>query len=733
MYEPNPENHRPMVENHTFHSDGFQMSALDVFAREEADVQPTHSLDSDTKSNLHRRLLSYYTQEIYIQAEQRRQMQRDEAYYDGDQWDAKDRAVLEARGQMPLVYNVIASSINWLLGTQRRGRAQFKVLARKKDGAKPAERKTQLLKYISDANREEYHMSRAFADAVKVGIGWLECGHDAESNREQIYSRFETWRNMIWDSRSIELDLADARYVFRAKWSDIDTAKAMFPDRIAALEQSKFRNMDLTGGIMDGWSDTPMDEAELNANWSLDGGVEVNSYTRERVRLIECWYKTPERTRFIKGGEFNGDVFDPFSHGHIDQLNNDPNVSIVNRTRMRVRVAIFTNAGLLYEGMSPYNHNEYPFTPIWGNRRGSDGMPYGAIRSMIDAQNDINKRASKALHILNSSKVIMDDGAVDDLDELADEVARPDALIVKKKGHELRIDQDRNLASAHMDIMSRDIDMIQQQSGITDEAMGRTTNATSGKAIVARQNQGSVAVTHFLDNLRMARQIHGEKELSLTEQYFSEEKMFRITNSRGTPEYITVNDGLPENDIVRTKADYLISDDDWQTTMRQAGLEELMKTLREVAPASPEVVMILLDLVVDAMDIPSKDEIVNRIRAITGAKDPDAEEDPNDPAVIAAEQAKQAETAMKQRAAEAEVSGLEATAAAKLGAEVEKTTNATTTERLQQIEAALRAATQMLAERGAAPLADELMARATQPQQPPAAMQPQAAPMPQGA
>ena len=432
-------------------------------------------------------------------------------------------------------------------------------------------------------------------------------------------------------------------------------------------------------------------------------------------------------------------MFDPFSHGHIDQLNNDPNVSIVNRTRMRVRVAIFTNAGLLYEGMSPYNHNEYPFTPIWGNRRGSDGMPYGAIRSMIDAQNDINKRASKALHILNSSKVIMDDGAVDDLDELADEVARPDALIVKKKGHELRIDQDRNLASAHMDIMSRDIDMIQQQSGITDEAMGRTTNATSGKAIVARQNQGSVAVTHFLDNLRMARQIHGEKELSLTEQYFSEEKMFRITNSRGTPEYITVNDGLPENDIVRTKADYLISDDDWQTTMRQAGLEELMKTLREVAPASPEVVMILLDLVVDAMDIPSKDEIVNRIRAITGAKDPDAEEDPNDPAVIAAEQAKQAETAMKQRAAEAEVSGLEATAAekqaraAKLGAEVEKTTNATTTERLQQIEAALRAATQMLAERGAAPLADELMARATQPQQPPAAMQPQAAPMPQGA
>jgi len=45
---------------------------------------------------------------------------------------------------------------------------------------------------------------------------------------------------------------------------------------------------------------------------------------------------------------------------------------------------VFTVAGLLWLGPSPYRHNRYPFTPIWGNRRGRDGLPYGLIRGLRD-------------------------------------------------------------------------------------------------------------------------------------------------------------------------------------------------------------------------------------------------------------------------------------------------------------------------------------------------------------
>ena len=44
------------------------------------------------------------------------------------------------------------------------------------------------------------------------GLGWLEVGiQDETDNDEMIYSRYESWRNLLWDSAAIESDLSDAR------------------------------------------------------------------------------------------------------------------------------------------------------------------------------------------------------------------------------------------------------------------------------------------------------------------------------------------------------------------------------------------------------------------------------------------------------------------------------------------------------------------------------------------
>lgn len=139
-----------------------------------------HELDSEENERLHRRLLSYYQRELDRQADNRIQMAIDEDFYDNIQWSEQDAAELRERGQAPLVYNVIAQSVNWIIGSEKRGRTDFKILPRGKEDAKPAERKTQLLKYLSDVNRTPFHRSRAFEDCVKVGIGWLEDGiqHD---------------------------------------------------------------------------------------------------------------------------------------------------------------------------------------------------------------------------------------------------------------------------------------------------------------------------------------------------------------------------------------------------------------------------------------------------------------------------------------------------------------------------------------------------------------------------
>lgn len=640
------------------------LDSSDPFTRmpEQAQGKKQHKLDRPFFDAQRRRLMGLYEDELDRQAENRIEQAIDADFYDNIQWRPEDAQTLKERGQVPLVYNVIASSVNWVLGTEKRGRTDYKILPRRKDASKPAERKTQLMKYLSDVNQTPFHRSRAFEDAVKTGIGWIETGVQEEDDGEPVFSSYESWRNILWDSACKEKDLKDCRYIFRTKWVDLDIAESIFPDRAGILRSSAASNRSY--GI-DADGDEAMDSQEDSLNGYTSVRNALNGYRRNRVRLIECWFRRPVKKQRMIGGDFRGEIYDPENPapGHTEEIEAG-RAAPAPRTMMRMHVAVFCNTGMLWYGESPYRHNQFPFTPIWCYRRDRDGLPYGMIRNMRDIQEDINKRASKALYILSTNKVIMDEGAVDDLDDFKEEVSRPDAILVKKKGFELTINAERELSSAHLDLMSRSMMMIQTLSGVTDESMGRTTNATSGRAVLARQEQGSMTTAGIFDNLRFAVQIHGEKELSLIEQYFGEEKEFRITNMRGTPEYIKINDGLPENDIVRTKADFIISDADWRATVRQAQTEELFALLQQLAPVAPQIALVMLDLIVEGMDIVSRDEIVKRIRQVTGQRDPDAEEmTPEEKqAEMEKQQAAQQQAELQQRDAMATIAGKEAKA-----------------------------------------------------------------------
>lgn len=623
---------------------------MEVSTPADGEDRPADALDSEKMTMLHDLLMGYYRTELSRQEENRYQQALDEDYFDSIQYTEEELAELRERGQPATVYNVIQQSINWVTGAERRGRTDFKVLPRGKEDAKAAEGKTKYLKYLSDVNRTPFHRSRAFEDAVKVGIGWLECGKQDEDDGEPLYDRYESWRNMLWDSASTELDLSDCRYIFRSKWVDEDIARALAPSRAAQIADS-CEDGALFGGFELSDGDMAMDQAEWERD--NDSGSFTSDITskRRRVRLIEAWYRMPEKVKKIRGGAFNGQIFDEADDRHQEAI--ATGAVLVEKVMMRTRIAIMTPKHLLWEGPSPYRHNRFKFIPIWGYKRGRDGLPYGMIRGLRDIQDDVNKRMAKALHILSSNKVIMDEGTLPDgvtIDDFAAEVARPDAVIIKRPGKELVLNADRDLAPAHLELASRNIAMIQQASGVTDELLGRSTNAVSGVAVQRRQEQGSLATSRFFDNLRLAEQMRGELELSLVEQYVTEAKQFRITNQRGAPEFAQVNDGLPENDITRTKADFVISEADWRATMREAAVAEFTDLLSKMPP---QVAMVVLDLVVDSMDIPNRDEIVKRIRAVTGQRDPDASE--LTPEELQAMQAQAAQQQLQQAQIEADL------------------------------------------------------------------------------
>ena len=195
----------------------------------EEEVFSGNPLDSPESIARFEQIEDWWYQARQAQSMARYEQALDQDFYDGLQWADEDRLEVMDRGQSACVFNLIKSSIDWVTGTEKRTRVDFKVYPRNAEDVKPAETKTKLLKYLSDVNKTGFSRSRAFADAVKVGVGWLEDGIRCDPTDEPLFSRSEDWRNMWYDHLSREPDLSDARYLFRSKWVDLDVAVTMFP------------------------------------------------------------------------------------------------------------------------------------------------------------------------------------------------------------------------------------------------------------------------------------------------------------------------------------------------------------------------------------------------------------------------------------------------------------------------------------------------------------------------
>lgn len=607
-----------------------------------------NDLDSEAARKEHSKMMSWMLLERDKQSANRHEMALDHDNYDNLQWDPEDAAILKDRGQMPLVYNEVAPMVDWVIGTERRTRVDWKVFPRTEDDVQMADTKTKVLKYVSDINRVPFVRSRAFADAIKVGVGWMDDGVRDDPTQDVLFSKYEDWRNVLWDSSSYDLDLGDARYMFRWRWVDKDIALLMFPDRAEQICSALRDGGNLERNDEDnvtGYFDAAINN-HRNGRILAAGSYALQDVRRARVKLIECQSRKPTAVKIVADGPLKGQ----FVHAQdlaMQQALSMHGSSLVEKVMMRTHFSVFTEADMLSMGASIYRHNRYSLTPIWCYRRGKDRLPYGVIRRVRDIQQDLNKRASKALFLMNTNQIIADEGAVDDWNQLRDEVDRPDGMIVKKNGKELVIRRDSEMAAGQINMMTLAQTTIQRATGISNENLGRQTNATSGTAIQARQLQGSVVTTEPFDNLRLAIQIQGEKQLSLTEQFYTEEKVVRLTGARGAIEWTKINtpemqpDGSTRylNDITATAADFVVSEQDYNGSMRQVMFEQLNQMAGRLAP---EVALRLLRMAMEFSDLPNKDEIADQIRQITGEQDPNKEMTP--------EQAQQAQQQMAQQA-----------------------------------------------------------------------------------
>jgi hypothetical protein len=623
-----------------------------------------HPLDREEVRKRFAKVSSWFAQERVRQADFRRESMVDHEFYDGPgQWTQEEKNLLAQRSQVPITFNQVKPTVDWVLGTEKKIRVDYRILPRGEEDAKNAETKTKLFKYVSDTNNAGFKRSKSFADAVLAGVGWIDHGINADPDNEPLVVGYEDWRNVWYDTLGLEDDLSDARYIFRGKWVDEDVASAMFPDRADVIHASVISGdqgfgYDVFSEMLDPAFDPKMAGGLSHGSTGLSPqytgffgyiGTQTSVEPRDRVFLVECQFRTPAKKKMLRGkelGTLQGITFDEKNEHHLKLVQMGIGQP-VESTVMECRQMIFTGDSVLQDGESPYRHKRFSLVPIWGFKRKKDGTPYGLPRNLRDPQKDLNKRRSKALYLLSANRVMADDDAIDNTDQSWDDIVqeanRPDGLIKvnPKSQRGIEIQNETNLAKEHVALMTQDEKYIQSASGVTDELMGRDTNAVSGKAIRARQEQGGVVTTAFFDNNRLAFKLSGEIILSMIEQLYTEEKKIRITGGENgkTPEFLEINKYNPETDeiigdITASQADFVISEQDYSATIREAMFEsmtEILKTLQ------PEAAIQVIDLWFELSDLPGKEKFVDRFRAITGQRGTEGAATPEDQA---ADQAK---------------------------------------------------------------------------------------------
>lgn len=626
---------------------------------------PRHPMDSPESVRLHMKLLDWYHESAETLRDNMLEQQQDYDFYDHIQWSEQDKAVLAARHQAPLTYNKIKMALDWIIGTERRTRIDGTVHPRSEDDVEIAPIKSELLKYLSDHNRVPWARSRAFKDQAIVGIGWTEETVRGDRADERVQVGHVPWRQMLWDTCGRKDDLSDCRYVIRHKYLDLDYAEAMFPDRQDVVQRSANDHYGMDGiwaeetDLPQPWRRYDSRGHELSGRYS-GGRQSLDSRgSRMRVHVMECWYRKPVAVQKLWGGEFDGVIVDAGIPEHAKALSaieaGSEVFSLSDAVTEEIWCAMFTEVGLLKHSRSPFRHGQFPFTPYWCFRRDRDGLPYGVVRGVRDAQEDLNKRFSKLLWALSTNQLHYEEGAIDPdrLEEVKRELAKPNGVIPYMHDglQRSRIDRNLDIAEAQIRLLELDAAHIHDGSGVNRELMGRDTNATSGRAILAKQQEGAVTTAELFDAYRLGIQISGEKQLSLIEQYMPEERQFRIIGERKGLDWQRINAArwdadagqwTIENDITRSHADFIVDQQDFRESMRQAYAEQFFEMLGKLGP---DMAINLLDLAVDMTDLPGKDEVVRRIRQLNGQGDEAMEQNPEQVMQQQVEQERQAQEA----------------------------------------------------------------------------------------
>lgn len=600
------------------------------------------------------------------------------AYYDGDQLPPEVLQVLKDRGQPMTIHNLIAPTVDGVLGMEAKTRTDLVVMSDEPDDETEKLAEAINAEFADACRLGNMNKARsdAYAEQIKAGLSWVEVRRNSDPFGPEFKVSTVSRNEVFWDWLSREADLSDCRWLMRRRWMDTDEAKATFPGMAQVIDYAidDWRGfVDTT--VTEGQPSPLMSAWEEYQSWDRQQN-EWLQRERRRVLLQVVYYRTFERLPVIELSNGRVVAFDKNNLMQAVAVASGRVQVKVGRVS-RIREAWFVGPHFIVDRPCSAPQGMFPLVPFWGYRKDKTGEPYGLISRAIPAQDEVNFRRIKLTWLLQAKRVIMDEDATQLSDnDLMEQIERPDGIIklnpVRKNQKSVadvfRVEQDFQVASQQFQVMQESEKLIQDTMGVYSAFLGQDSGATSGVAISNLVEQGATTLAEINDNYQFACQQVGRLLLAYLLDDLKKRRNHAVVinrDDRQRRQTIVLNaegdNGELTNDISRLNTHIALAPVQ-QTPAFKAQLAQRMSEVIQGLP--PQVQAVVLDLWVNLLDVPQKQEFVERIRAALGTpKSPD-EMTPEEQEVAAQQQAlqqQQAELQMREMAGR--VAKLEADAA----------------------------------------------------------------------
>lgn len=501
-------------------------NALTVIQQVPAEAEP----QDDNLSQL----ISFFEESETASWQAREKSERDRDYHDNKQLSEEEYRKLQARGQPPVSLNIIRSRVLFLGGMEKKQRRDPKAWPRNNpEDLNAAEAFTQGMRYVVDRADYATARSQAWSNIVVEGFGGIEIAAVPKADGDtEIQIKRIPWDRLFYDPHSSEPDFSDARYVGQVLWMDYADA--------------------LNRAVSNG-----MDEAQAKAVLETTlAGAPVGSQTYEDKPKWAVWADRNRRRVRV--------------------------VLIWHREASGWKYCEYTKGGKLLESDGPYLDQDGETYCPWVLESANvdrDNNRYGEVRHLIDPQDEINKRQSKALHLLSVQGVIADEGAIadGDINKARRELARPDFWITKTQGAELRIERGLDLAAGHAQLGERVMRYV-AEAGPNQALLGKGTTDQSGRAIEAQQAGGLVEQSDLMDTLRRLDRRVFTVIASMMKQFWTGPKWIRVTDNEEAPQWIGLNEPMWTDPASGQTA----PESQWKALMEQgAQLPELVPAVND--------------------------------------------------------------------------------------------------------------------------------------------------------